>query len=280
MVVGTILTSIPENPWVSWRRYQAVGHVFSHTAVALTLVGLWPRLLAGWRRPAPIDRRRFATRLAGIVIGLAGTAALLTLLAPRAMHNLLTREWGLAEALQFSAYGVGALICREAARTIRPDHPRRPLYRVGILVLVVLMLEEIDYLGLGAALMSLFGAVRGRIDGTYVGTLHDLLNLAVAHSVLALVPFVVFLALALPWLRRHGPMLLAELRSGTSAPLLPAIVFMALAQADDIFGFPGFRIGGDGPVVAFEEPLELLALVCLNASLILKLNREVVSSST
>ena len=280
MVLGTILTCIPDNPWLSWRRHQVVGHAFSHTAVALTVIGLWPKLLTTMRRPVPIHRRRFAIGLAGIVIGLAGSTALLTLAAPDAMYNLLTREWGLAEPFQFAAYGVGALICREAARTIPRDHPRRPLYRVGILVLVVLMLEEIDYLGLGAALMSLFGAVHGRIDRTYVGTLHDLLNLAVSYSVLALIPFFVFLTLALPWLRRHWPMLLGELRSGTSAPLLPAMVLMALAQADDIFGFPGLRLTVDGRVVAFEEPLELLALVCLTASLVLKLNREVVSSRT
>jgi hypothetical protein len=241
MVVGSVVTNIPDNAWLSWKQHQVAGKVFSHTAVALVVLGLWPRLLAALP------------------------------LAARVSHS---REWGLVEPVQFAAYGVGALICREAARALERDHPRRSLYRAGVVVLAVLMLEEIDYLGLGSGMLNLFGATRGRIDGVYVGALHDLLNLAVQYSVIALIPVFALLALALPWLRRQWPVLVAELRSSTSAPLIPAMALMALAQIDDIVGFPGLRFGSVGPVVAFEEPLELLALLCLNASLVLKFCRE------
>ena len=274
MLAAVVVTNVPGNPLVNWKDHPVPGRVFAHTPVVLLLFALHPTIVAGLRRLARIPLGRFVPGFGAVLVGVAVAMVLLTVAAPGTMQNLMTREWGLVEPLQFAVYGAGVLACREAARVVGAGHPRRGLYRAGAVVLAVLMLEEIDYLGIGGNVVEWFGAPRGRIRGVYVGSLHDLLNLAEHYGTTAFVLLVATVLVVVAYLLQRSTALFAELRSATSLPLLVTVVLMGLAQADDLIGFAGVMLAPEGPTIAFEEPLELLALLGLLASLLLKLGRE------
>lgn len=274
MLAAVVVTNVPGNPLVTWRAHPVPGRVFAHTPAVLLLLALHPAITAGLRRLGRIPIRQFAPGFGAVLLGVAVAMVLLTVAAPDTTQNLMTREWGLVEPLQFAVYGAGVLACREAARIVGAGHPRRGLYRVGAVVLAVMMLEEIDYLGIGGNVVEWFGAPQGRIRGVYVGSLHDLLNLAEHYGTTAFVLLVATVLLVAAYLLHRSTALLAELRSATSLPLLVTVVLMGLAQADDLIGFAGLTLAPEGPTMAFEEPLELLALLGLLASLVLKLGRE------
>jgi hypothetical protein len=274
MVGGVVITNVPGNSLVNWRQHPVPGRVFAHTPIILLLLALHPFIVEGLRRAAGIPARRFAAGFGAVLIGSAVAMVLLTVAAPGTMENLLTREWGLLEPLHLAMYAVSVMACREAARVAGPRHPRRVVYRTITAVLAVMMLEEIDYLGIGGNVVEWFGAPRARIRGVYVGSLHDLLGLAEHHGATTLGLLIAVVLAGVAYLVWRSPALLAELGSATSLPLIVTVVFMALAQADDLFGFPSIKLAPRGPEMEYEEPLELFALQGLLASLVLKLRRE------
>jgi hypothetical protein len=122
---------------------------------------------------------------------------------------------------------------------------------------VFLTLEEIDYLGI-------FGGAIGRIDGIYVGSLHDLLQLAKAEllpEALAAAGAVAALV-GIGYLWRTGYLQPARVvRVATSVQgvwLACAVAFQALAAAEEV-GLLGVSFGSPSP----EELIEMLGALCM-----------------
>ncbi len=125
-------------------------------------------------------------------------------------------------------------------------------------------------------LAKMSGAPDGRIARHHVGGIHDVINdLGKASLLLGLLALVAVAALVFGWAMSRGfhRVVIRELCSTTSLPLVGTVVFMAIAQLADI----------DHPVLASlygqfvlirrirEEPMELLAAICANASLLAKI---------
>src|SRR5688500_10300633 len=117
MLAGAFLTavvvvsSIPGKPFLELRRRRVAGMVLGDAGLVLLAVGLAPRLARWLPAAAAIDARRLAAVLGLAVLGLGALMVALSAAWPDYAHQLLTREWGLVEPLQFVLYLVAARLC-------------------------------------------------------------------------------------------------------------------------------------------------------------------------
>lgn len=276
MTVVVLLFNIPGNPVLEFRRHRVAGQVLGHAGLVLLAIGLAPTLSRALPAAAAMDARRLALLLGIPVAGLGAAMVVLAVAWPSYAHQLLTREWGLIEPLQFVLYLVAARLCFAMAHRSagRPSSLR--LYRLGGWVLRLFALEEIDYLGVPSSLARLAGVEGSRIGPSYVGALHDTLNVAAQYGFIWIPLLVIGLgALAAFWWISGGRA--ATVRDMLSWRLLPAVAgvgLMGLAQAKDIHdaylaSWARSRLLDD----LLEEPLELLAILALNVTLVLELAR-------
>lgn len=177
-----------------------------YAAIALLLVEVGRqsgRLAAWWSGLAP--PARWMRGLAAVIVLLA-VAVAMRALAPTTFSRF-SRESGLWEPVTLFCY-LGAAVLVGGLAGERTGAERKHWWLVtGAYVL--LGLEEVDYFGT-------FGAVIGRIDGFYIGSLHDLILLAV-NRLLGAGTWSVIAALALAvvgalwWLGYLQPRALAAL---------------------------------------------------------------------
>lgn len=258
------------------RQFRSPASVLSHVAMALIAWGLSPRF-PGWvLRVAALSSRERARYLAGALVGpLVVIVAVLTV-APSYGHELFTREWGIVEPLQFVLWLTAAWLAFERARCEPRGSADDRVFRLGAWACILLAIEEVDYLGVVTLIVRLAGVPGGRIGGHHIGGLHDVLNeLGKASLVLGVLVIVVVAALVVAWVISRGlhRVAIREILSPTSLPLVGTVAFLALAQLADI-DHPGLEaLFGQVTVVRKlrEEPMELLAVICLNASLLAKL---------
>jgi SSS family solute:Na+ symporter len=270
LFTAAAVLQVPGNPLMNRgdRYHRMVSTVLAHAAVLVGLLGIWPcrhRWLAV--AAAGAARARWAAIVAAAV--LPQLAVVLTASLWPAYGRALTREWGPLEPLSVAGYAVSAWLALEIARTrARRGIDGRP-WRLVAAVCVLLALEEMDYLGI-------VGSLVGRVGGVYVGTLHDLLNLA-AHRPALLLPLGLAAAAALAALWRTGCLTAAflreELGAGSSLPVYLGLAALGLAEVADIQGDVLTALGGvfRYPV---EEPLELLGAVLLTSGIFLKYVRD------
>lgn len=256
----------PGHPLVDWSHHQTLGIVASHVAIGLLGLGLAPPAWA-WLRRRSARPGSLGPRVWALLAAAAAAQVILIVLAPGYARQVITREWGLVEPLQFTAYlGTAGLALAHAGR--RAGEARVVHLGAGVWALIM-ALEEVDYLGLVSGLASLAGAPRGRVSGRHLGGLHDLLNIAHGAGVLWLVVGAAglgalgLLAWALrPGRRRWVAALGAEARAGGPGLLALAAALMALGELNDIDDriFDGTGL----PTGKFvEEPAELLAALAL-----------------
>jgi hypothetical protein len=282
LVVGSILTAalllfnVPGNPVLEWRRHRVAGMLLGHTAVVLLAVGLTPAASRLLRAAAAMDARRLALLLVGAVMSGAAAMVVLAVAWPDYAHQLLTREWGLIEPLQFVLYLVAARLCFGIAHRSAGRRATLRLYRLGGWVFRLFALEEIDYLGVPSSLARLVGVEGSRIGGSYVGALHDGFNVAAQYGFVWIPLLALGLgAIAASWWISGGRA--ATVRDMVSWRLLPAVTgaaLMGLAQAKDIHdehfaATARSRLFDD----LLEEPLELVAVLAVNSTLVLELAR-------
>jgi hypothetical protein len=202
--------------------------------------------------------QRWHSQTAAVRVLLACGAILWLLalgLAMRALVPALYVRWaaeeGVFEPLTLFAYISGGLIVLAAAR-LHAAAEQRHLRLVGAGFLL-LAIEEIDYFGV-------FGGIIGRIDGVYVGSPHDLINLwsegLLSVSVgVALAGVALAIAGTLWWRGYLQPLrLLRMLRSPATLWLLAAAVFIGLGAMDDL----GLRLLGEPSV---EELFEVVGSI-------------------
>jgi len=224
-----------------------------YAAVAVLLVELGlqrRRVTAWWSRLIPVGR--WSRGLAGIFMLLA-LAVSLRALAPE-LYVRFSHESGLWEPITLFCYlGAAVLLAGLSGKRLGPE---RKHWRFVTGLYVVLGLEEVDYFGI-------FGGVIGRIDGVYVGSLHDLILLAV-DGLLGLGTWLViagvFLAvlMGLWWLGYLQPRALAALVFTTDFLWISMGLGFLLAGAvveAQIFEWASLE-------PTFEESLEMAGGIC------------------
>lgn len=256
----------PGHPLVDWSHHRTLGIVASHAAVGLLGLGLAPSAVAALRRLAATPER-LARRIWALLGAAAAAQALLIVLLPGWARPIITREWGLVEPLEFTAYAGAAGLALAHAR--RRGGEARVVHLGAGVGALIMALEEVDYLGLVSGLASLAGAPRGRVSGRHLGGLHDLFNIAHGAGALWLVVGAAGLGALglLAWVlrpdrRRWVAVLGAEARAGGPGLLALAAALMALGELNDIDDriFDGTGL----PTGKFvEEPAELLAALAL-----------------
>jgi hypothetical protein len=282
LIAGSVLTAVvllfnvPENPVLELRQHRVAGMVLGHSALVVLAIGLAPTLSRTLPTAAAMDARRLAMLLGLAVVGFGAAMVAVAAAWPDYAHQLLTREWGLVEPLQFVLYLIAARLCFAMAhRSIRQRSSLR-LYRLGGWVFRLFALEEIDYLGVPSSLARLAGVEGSRVGHSYVGALHDTLNVAAQYGVIWIPLLVVGLgAVATLWWISGGRA--DAVRDMLSWRLLPAVAglgLMGLAQAKDVHDahlapWARSRLIDD----LLEEPLELVAILALNVTLVLELVR-------
>lgn len=229
-------------------------YVAGYGSVALLLVEVgrswrW-RLLAGWGRRSPGGR--WAVGLGAVV------AVLIVALAVRSASPVLfarfSREEGLWEPVTLFLYLASSLVLAGASRHLG-SLPRRH-WRFVAVVYGVMGLEEVDYFGV-------FGGMIGRIEGVYVGSLHDLILLA-AKGLLSPLAWILIglaglgLAAAL-WRWRY-------LQPRALAGMVASVSFLWLVTG---LGFLFVGAAGEAELLAWaqaqptpEEAIELCGAIC------------------
>lgn len=267
----------PGNPVLRWSEHRVAGIVFSHVAVGLLALGVAPHVWAALRRRAAWPAR-LARDLLLVWVATAAALTALVVAVPDYARELVGREWGLVEPLQFVLHVGAAALCFAHARLLtRATAPYR-LYRGFGWVALVLALEEIDWLGLWSTLARLAGLARGRVGRQHLGGLHDLVNIVASHPETWLPAAFAGLAfgLLLVWVgRRVGGALAAEVAAPEALLLVVAAALMAFAQVMDVRDelVQAFHRQGWPTGKLVEEPSELLAILALDAWLALRFAR-------
>ena len=282
MTVVVLLFNVPGNPMLEFRQHRVAGMVLGHLGLLLLAMGVAPTLARALPAVAAMDGPRLAAMLAIPVVAFAFAMVALAAAWPSYAHQLLTREWGLIEPLQFVLYLVAARLCFAMAHRSGTRLASMRFYRLGGWTFRLFALEEIDYLGVPSSVARLAGVEGSRVGHSYVGALHDAFNVAAQYGFVWIPVLVVGLvaAVALWWVSGGRAGSVREMISWRMLPALGGASLLGLAQAKDVhdapFGFWGrSRLLDD----LLEEPVEVLAILALNITLVLEVVRREQHSS-
>lgn len=227
-------------------------YLAGYGAVVLGLVEvarLRPTLRAAWRR---VSRARRRTLAGALVFSVLALTVGLRALAPD-LFARFSGEEGLWEPLSVFLYlGCAVLLFGAAAGARERKH-----WRLVAVAYALLGLEEIDYFGI-------FGGLIGRVQGVYVGSLHDFAHLA-AEGLLGALAWLAIGAVALALhvvLFRTGylqPRAIASMLA--SVDVLWAVAGLGLLGYAALVEIPPFGWRGGGPTP--EEALELAGAASL-----------------
>jgi hypothetical protein len=282
LIGGSVLTAVvllfnvPGNPVLEFREHRVAGMVLGHSGLVLLAVGLAPTLSRTLPTVVAMDARRLGTLLGVAAVSVGAPMVALAAAWPAYAHQLLTREWGLVEPLQFVLYLIAARLCFAMAHRSAARRSSLRLYRLGGWGFRLFALEEIDYLGVPSSLARLAGVEGSRVGHSYVGALHDTLNVAAQYGVIWIPLLVLGLGgvAALWWISGGRADTVRDMISWRLLPAIAGLGLMALAQAKDVHDAP-LASGARTPLFndLLEEPVELMAIVALNVTLVLELVR-------
>ena len=268
-VVVTVM-QIDGNPLIApgTKVHRAVCTVLAHLSVVLLLVAVWPcrhRWLAAAADASP--SRRFAWIAAIAVLPQLVFVAVTS--AWPAYGWAITREWGLAEPMTVAFYLASAWIAAEVGRARAAGGLEHRPWKLVKVLCVLLALEEMDYLGIPAALI-------GQVGRVYMGGLHDLVNLAARYRISLLPLGLAFLAVLVALWRARlltWTFLREEAPSPSTVPIYVAGAAIAIAEVHDVKGDILLALGGRIRY-PFEEPMEMLGSFLLMAGILLKYVRD------
>jgi hypothetical protein len=249
---------------------QLAGTMASHVGMLLILWGVAPALRRALVRVDEVPDGTLHAWLGVAVVVPFVVVVTLLVVTPQALHQVLTREWGIVEPLQVALYVCGIWLCRIIIGRLPAGDAARALYKVGALGILVLILEEVDYLGLLALAFQLAGARGGRLGRKHIGGFHDVVDAGTQFFGLVAIAAAGLVVLIVLWilLGRYRAALLREATRVSAVPLALFVVAMLGAQLTDIddLMLPTFLA-----IRGVEEALELLAALALDAGLILRL---------
>lgn len=250
--VNTVLLFFPPIP--PYVKGSLWAYLLKTTAVVLAM-------LQTHRLAVPV-----ATRWAGLrsstrwLLGLGSAALLLTFaLALRAvapdLSDRFSSEPGPWETITTACYACGLVLVWRIASTV--EGGARGHLRLVAGGFALLVLEETDYAGV-------LGGLVGRVDGVYVGSLHDLINLAAEGALHPLVG--VGVAAAMPvvavalWRAGYArPRLIGRtILSADGAWLALGFLILVIAGLGEA-GMLGASFAGHSP----EEAIEMAGGVCI-----------------
>ena len=271
LLVGfAALFAVPGNGIFETARHQVVGTVLSHTAMLMALWGAGPALVRWLDGLQDVEGRTLGWTL-GIAVAVPTVAlSVVRLAAPRATHQLITREWGLLEPLQATLYLTALWLCVFVRRTLADDPEARAIYRTGAVIAFLLFLEEIDYLGILTLLVRLAGSPDGRLGRKHIGGLHDIVDAWTHDAGIGAIGLAALVVAAIVWMRlgRYRSALRRELRHTSAIALAASMGALLLAQVIDL---DDSLLSGVARLGLLEEPLEIGAALALNAALLLRL---------
>jgi hypothetical protein len=271
LIALDLICVAPGNPLLDFNKsgLRRAGTFVSHLGVLLLLVGIWParrRWLDAIGRARPFWGA-VALALCAVlpVMAVGGVGGFWP-----AYAHALCKEFGPIEPATVGVYLVAAWVAAETARLRRGRGlPWRPFWLLAA-ACVVLSLEEVDYFGIPSAIMG------GRIGHVYVGSIHDLFNLATWYPmVLPILGLAALVALGVAW-RAAGlslRFLWAEARHVSSWVMVAGLLVIAAAELVDITSDvpaglePLYRAD-------VEEPLELGGAALIGAGVLLKYLRD------
>lgn len=210
-----------------------------------------PAILAWWRARAAAALRAVA---AGAIAAILALALALRAALPEPFRRF-SREEGLWEPLTLVCY-LGAVFLVSRASAGLDPRARRP-WRLLAALYVWLALEEVDYFGM-------FGGLIGRIEGEYVGSLHDVIRLT-ALGIMGLAAWavmigIVVVVLVLLW--RGGYVetswMIARLADPRIVWAITGLLLLGAASAEEAHFF-GWAFTMPTP----EEAIELAGAACL-----------------
>ena len=280
LTTSVVIFNIPSASFVRLREHRILAIIFAHVAVGLVALGLVPALpglISRFSRISAAAQSRYI--MLAILTAFAAMALLIPW--PAVADGFLRREWGIVEPVQFALYSLCAWICFRHARYLTASaEPRHRVFRVAGWGMVVVALEEVDYLGAVNGLLRLTGALdRGRVGSTYVGSAHDMIALiAVTPWLWPVALAALVLTLIAVW--HVGALTRAavwpELAQATSWPLAGAAACMVIAQWADVEARTLAEATGlhRGRILLVEEPMELLAAMLVSGALLLKVSRD------
>lgn len=276
VLVGlVVLFAIPGNGVLDTGRNRVFGTVLSHLAMLTLLWGAAPALRRAVARLDGVAGAMLGYALALLIVAPVVVVTVVRLAAPRATHQLLTREWGVVEPLQFALYVTAFWLCLAIRRQLGSEDRARAIYRAGAIGTAILLLEEIDYLAVLNLLVIGAGASSGRLGRKHIGGLHDVIDAWTQQTglviVAAIVTLAVLAAILAVWVGLRGYRAALRHEAGRPSAALLALFVAAVVTAQLIDIDDRVLTGGGRDIGMLEEPLELAAALVLNAALIVRL---------
>lgn len=223
-------------------------------AAAIAVNQNWAWVLRAWFSRG-VNARLLLTLLCLLIVVAVGSAFYVSAYEISLRFSM---EWGVWEPLSTFLYLASAILLSHSARVETDALRRRHLIFMTSLY-VFLVLEEVNYL-------ELFGGFLPRIDGVYVGSVHDIVDLW-AHDLLS--PTVITVLFVLPIAILAALWRLRYLQPGALLQSLryPRLLFAIAGSALIVQALSlevGFIAWGQG-MQESEELVELTGAICLAA---------------
>jgi len=250
------------------KAHRAACTILAHVALGCLLVSVWPCRYRWLAAAADAPARQ---RLTGIV-ALAVLPQLVFVAVTSwwpAYGWAITREWGLAEPTTVAFYLASGWVAAEIRRARERGGLEHRPWRMVCVLCVMLAFEEMDYFGIPGALI-------GQVGRVYVGSLHDLVNVAARYRVSALPLAIAGVAVLVALFRGRfltWTFLREEVLSPSTLLIYVAGATIAIAEVADVKGDMLLAFGG-AIRYPFEEPLEMLGSFLLLSGILLKYARD------
>ena len=260
----------PGNPVWDWSITRIPNIVFIYINFLLLSSAVFIDRHTLLRKLVNSNPARRATMFIAALSALFSLFFFLYIMAPAYLQSI-SREHGLVEPLNIFLYFIIAITGTEHFKAIREKNLNYRPYKLLAIIYTALMFEECDWLGI-------FGAVFGRIDGVYLGAIHDIANLLYKNQHRNIIGFfiviVIITLLITLWRKRYltADFLKRELADFSTIYIYIWFILNVLAGIYDIdgnllikFNVPGFP----------EEALELSGTFFLFIATTLKYCRDI-----
>ncbi len=262
----------PGNPAWDWSLTRTPNIIFIYINILLLSSAIFLDRHKYLRRITYTSPARRAVVLTILPLALFSLIGLLYVNTPLYLQSIL-REHGLAEPFTLFLYMMAVIIGTEHFKALREKGLSYRPYKLLAILYTVLMFEECDWLGL-------FGAIFGRINGAYLGSIHDIANVMYKNqqnsAIGIFVASAAIVLLIMLWKKKYltADFLKRELAAPSTILIYLWFIMNVTAGVYDINGNLLYEFRNN--VCAFpEEALELAGALFLFIASILKYCRDI-----